>query len=150
MTVADVVSEAVQDASTLARDRNLRISLDCSMPGPVVRADPRRLKQALVVVLENATHYADPETEIEVEVRANGARHAEIRVRDRGVGIEQEEVPHLFDRFYRGSNAVERAGGSGLGLSIARWIVEKHDGAIDLASTPGHGTEVRLSLPLAR
>ena len=149
VTVADVVSEAVQDASILARDRNLRISLDCITPGPVVRADPRRLKQALIVVLENATHYADPETEIEVEVRANGARHAEIRVRDRGVGIQQEDVAHVFDRFYRGSNAVERAGGSGLGLSIARWIVEKHDGAIDLASTPGHGTEVRLSLPLA-
>ena len=106
VTVADVVSEAVQDASILARDRNLRISLDCGTPGPVVRADPRRLKQALVVVLENATQYADPETEIEVEVRANGARHAEIRVRDRGAGIPQDEVPHVFDRFYRGSNAV--------------------------------------------
>ena len=145
--VAPVVSDAVQDARTLAHGRNLRISVDCGQPGPLVRADPRRLKQALIVVLENATQYADPQTEIEVETLVNGGDHAEIRVRDRGGGIRQDDVPHVFERFYRGANAVGRAAGSGLGLPIARWIIEKHDGAIDLVSTPGHGTEVRLFGP---
>ena len=148
---AEIVSQAVRDTSVLARGRGIRISLlgGGPDPGPNIRADPRRLKQALVVVLENAARYADPETDIEVEVRAAEGGRAAIRVRDRGPGIPQEDIPHVFDRFYRGANAFERYGGSGLGLSIARWIVERHDGKIDLSSTVGHGTEVRLSLPLA-
>jgi two-component system, OmpR family, sensor kinase len=148
VAIADIVSQAVQDASVLARDRDMRISIDYAEPGPVVRADPRRLKQALVVVLENAARYADPRTGIEVDVRPNGAGHAEIRVRDHGPGIPDDEIPYVFDRFYRGSAAQEHAEGSGLGLSIARWIVEKHEGTIELSSAPGDGTEARLSLPL--
>ena len=145
--IADVVTEAVQDASVLARERDMRISVDCAEPGPLVRADPRRLKQALLVTLDNAAKYADAGSAIAVEVRAAEAGRAEIRVRDRGAGIPPDEVPHVFERFYRGSKALERGGGNGLGLPIARWIVEKHGGKLDLSSTPGVGTEIHLSLP---
>jgi signal transduction histidine kinase len=147
---AAVVAKAVQDASVLANARNIRIAVECQEPGPVVRADPRRLKQALVVTLDNAVRYAAAGTEILVKVGANGDGFAEISVNDRGLGIPPEEVPRVFDRFYRGSRAAEAgAGGSGLGLPIAQWIVEKHDGRMDLQSKPGVGTEVRFSLPLA-
>jgi signal transduction histidine kinase len=146
--VAGIVSQAVQDASLLARDREIRVSVSATEPGPVVRADPRRLKQALLVVLDNAARYAEPDTDIEVDVRDGGGR-AEIRVRDRGAGIPPDEMQHIFERFYRGSNASDLSAGSGLGLAIARWIVERHEGSIDVSSKPGQGTEVRLSLPLA-
>jgi signal transduction histidine kinase len=146
--VAGIVAQAVQDASLLAREREIRVSVSSAEPGPIVRADPRRLKQALLVVLDNAARYAEPDTDIEVDVRDGGGR-AEIHVRDRGAGIPPDEMPHIFDRFYRGSTASERGGGSGLGLAIARWIVERHEGSIDVSSQPGQGTEVRLSLPLA-
>jgi signal transduction histidine kinase len=148
VAISGIVTQAVQDASMLTRDRRIGVSVDAEEPGPIVRADPRRLKQALLVVLDNAARYADPESGIEVEVR-DGEGRAEIRVRDHGAGIPPEEIPHLFERFYRGSGAAERSGGSGLGLSIARWIVERHDGRIELESEPGRGTEVRVSLPLA-
>jgi two-component system, OmpR family, sensor kinase len=148
VAIAGVIEQAVKDASVLAGDREIRVSVDAAEPGPIVRADPRRLKQALLVVLDNAARYADPDTGIEVEVR-NGDGRAEIRVRDYGAGIPADELAHVFDRFYRGSNTSGLAGGSGLGLSIARWIVERHDGSLALSSQPGAGTEVRLSLPLA-
>ena len=118
-------------------------------PAPVVRADPRRLKQALLVMLNNSARYADAGTEIVVEVGTDSSGRAEIAVRDQGQGLQPDEVSLVFERFFRGSRAIEDGGGSGLGLPIARWIVERHDGELGLSSTPGVGTEVRVSLPVA-
>jgi signal transduction histidine kinase len=144
VSLTKVVSEAVQDAAVLARDRNVRIAFEGASTGPVVRADARRLKQAVLIVLDNAAKYADPETGVTVRVAAD-AGDAEVRVRDHGTGIPPEEIPHVFQRFYRGARA-RHGDGSGLGLPIARWIVEKHQGSIDLSSAPGEGTEVRIAL----
>lgn len=142
--------QAVQDAALLAKARGIWISLDCPSPAPTVRADPRRLKQALLVTLDNAARYADEGSEIRVVVQPPDGTSVEICVRDRGPGIPPEEAALVFERFYRGTRAIEEGrGGSGLGLPIARWIVERHNGRVDLFSTPGEGTEVRLSLPLA-
>jgi two-component system OmpR family sensor kinase len=143
------VEQAVQDASVLSRSRGIRIVWRCPKPAPVVRADLRRLKQALLVMLDNSVRYADEDSEVAVDVRPAEGGRVEITVRDRGAGIPVEEAPFVFDRFYRGSAAMEGVVGNGLGLPIARWIVEKHDGDITLTSTPGQGTEVRVSLPLA-
>jgi two-component system, OmpR family, sensor kinase len=82
-----------------------------------------------------------------VEVAHRG-RAVEVRVRDTGEGIPAEHLPHVFDRFYRVDKARSRsAGGSGLGLSIARGIVAAHGGAIELTSTPGRGTTCMVTLP---
>jgi signal transduction histidine kinase len=145
--LATVVFEAAEEARVLAQDRKLRLVIGESRPGPTVRVDPRRLKQALLVVLDNAVKYADPQSGVEIHVGTSEHGSAQLRVRDFGPGIPLEDMPFVFDRFYRGSNA-ERAG-SGLGLSIARWIVEKHNGSIELSSAPGDGTEVRIELPMA-
>ncbi|MDL2334889.1 MAG: HAMP domain-containing sensor histidine kinase, partial [Chloroflexota bacterium] len=84
---------------------------------------------------------------VEISLRAtdNGS---EIKVADTGVGIDARELPYVFDRFYRGTQAIEpRATGSGLGLSIVRSIVEMHDGRVAITSTPGAGTQVSVILP---
>jgi signal transduction histidine kinase len=73
--------------------------------------------------------------------------NAILCVRDEGVGIPLEDLPHVFERFYRGRNAVEQAVGTGLGLAVARQIVEQHGGSVSIESRPGSGTLVTLRLP---
>jgi signal transduction histidine kinase len=106
-----------------------------------------------MITLDNAIKYARPGGHVEVAVglAADDRELAEVTVRDDGEGIPPEDIPRVFERFFRGSNARERwEGGSGLGLSIARWIVEKHGGSIELSSALGEGTEVRFRLPIVR
>jgi signal transduction histidine kinase len=141
----ELVSGAVKEASVLARDREIRTTLDYAEEHVMIRADPRRLKQAVLIVLDNALKYGAAEAHIDVGLSlVNG--HAEITVKNSGTAIPPEEIPHVFERFYRGRNA-SQTGGSGLGLTIARWIVEKHDGTISLSSSSGSGTEVRIRVP---
>lgn len=142
-----LVSEAVQEASVLARDRQIDISIAATAEHPIVRADPRRLKQAILAVLDNAVKYAGADNSIQVGTSvANG--HGEVCVRNKGTVIPPDELPLIFERFYRGENALRAgSGGSGLGLAIARWIIEKHEGTIDVSSNHDDGTEVRIHLP---
>ncbi len=115
----------------------------------VVQGDADRLKQLLVNLLDNALKYTPSEAPITVELARSGGE-AVLTLRDAGPGIPPEDLPHVFERFYRADHARSRdPGGSGLGLAIARWIVEQHEGDISIDSTPGVGTTVTVRLPLA-
>jgi signal transduction histidine kinase len=98
-------------------------------------------------LLDNSIKYTPQGGQVEVRIGGNGSE-AIVTVRDTGVGIAAEHVPHVFDRFYRVDKARSRAeGGTGLGLSIALSIVVAHGGRIELASTPGQGTTCTVRLP---
>jgi heavy metal sensor kinase len=116
-------------------------------PELVVDGDPDWLRQLLLNLVENAIHHTAPDGTIRITShQANG--QIRIEVCDNGCGIAPEHLPHLFDRFYRVDKARSRArGGAGLGLSIAGWIVERHRGTIDIASEPGVGTTMVVTLP---
>jgi two-component system, OmpR family, sensor kinase len=117
-------------------------------PGVAVSADPEALKQVVTNLAQNALKYA-PGAEQRWSVFQEGGRAA-IRVRDTGPGIAAGDLPHIFDRFYRGEKARDRStGGSGLGLAIAKSIVEAHQGTIEASSQPGDGTTFTAWLPLA-
>jgi len=117
-------------------------------PGVTVRADPEALKQVVTNLAQNALKYA-PGAEQHWSVFATDGRAA-IRLQDTGPGISRQDLPHIFERFYRGEKARDRsAGGSGLGLAIARSIVEAHQGTIEAASEPGRGATFTAWLPLA-
>lgn len=148
LDLRDVAADAVEDTAVLARERRIRVAL-AAAPSPIlVRGDPRRLKQAAMIVLDNAIIYSDPDTDVKVSLEVVG-NVAELVIRDWGPGIAPDDLPRVFERFYRGSNARERwVGGSGLGLSIMRWIVEKHGGTIDVSSALGQGSKVCLRLPV--
>ena len=118
-------------------------------PGIVVDADPDALKQVVTNLAQNALKYAPGAGQRWSSFRENG--RAAIRVTDTGPGIPPSDLPHIFERFYRGEKARDRStGGSGLGLSIARSIVEAHQGTIEAESEPEKGATFTAWLPLRR
>jgi signal transduction histidine kinase len=142
-----VVENAVQQAMPSAERKD--VTLTMNVPDEPIRQqhDPQRLGQVLGNLIGNAIKFTPAGGNVEVTLEET-AEGAELRVADTGVGIDPQELPNVFDRFYRGAQAHEsRAAGSGLGLSIVRSIVEMHDGRIAISSTPGAGTQVSVALP---
>ncbi|HEV2013685.1 MAG TPA: ATP-binding protein [Candidatus Dormibacteraeota bacterium] len=129
------------------RDKGAVESRDLQ-PGITVRADPEALKQVVTNLAQNALKYAPGAEQHWSLFQADG--RAAIRLQDSGPGIASADLPHIFERFYRGAPARERSsGGSGLGLAIAKSIVEAHDGTIEAESGPGEGATFTAWLPLA-
>jgi signal transduction histidine kinase len=144
---AAIVNDAVAGIAPLARRRGVELTLANNDEATPVMGDPRRLKQAVTIILENAIKYSPARSRIDVGIGHDEVGDAVIAVRDAGMGIPADELPRIFDRFFRGEAARAESGGSGLGLTIARAIVEKHGGRIEVASAVGQGTEARLILP---
>jgi signal transduction histidine kinase len=145
--LARFVRAGVEELRQPAEEKRLELRFDAG-PEPVwILADQNRLKQVVHNLLENAIRYTE-KGRIEVSVRPENGQ-ALLRVSDTGVGIDEKEMPFIFDRFFR-SDRARRAykGGSGLGLSIVRWIVESHKGTIAAESQPGRGTTFRVLFPL--
>ena len=114
-------------------------------PAPV-NADPALIKQAARVLIDNAKRYTPKGGPIRLGAGVDGGQ-AWFEVQDNGIGIDSEDVPHIFDRFFQADPARQK-GGTGLGLSIARWIVERHGGCFEVTSRPELGTRIRVLLPL--
>ena len=113
-----------------------------------VTGDSDRLKQLILNLVDNAVKYTPAGGQVFLSLHKD-AGYAELTVRDTGIGIPEEDLPFIFDRFYRVDKARARAhGGSGLGLSIARWIVEVHKGTLTVDSKVGEGTTFTVRLPL--
>lgn len=140
-----LVLDAFRAARQLGRGQTL--VLDPFEPVQVI-GDEDRLKQLLLILLDNALKYTPQEGKVTLGLRQRG-QFVEVLVRDTGVGIPREDLPHVFERFYRADPARSRdPGGTGLGLAIARWIVEQHGGDITIDSQPGKGTLFTVRLPL--
>jgi heavy metal sensor kinase len=135
----ELVDGIYEDALILAADRRISVTLDRNDQG-MVSGDPVRLRQLLRALISNAVRYTDPGGW--VRIRNERSENAvSVSVEDSGFGIPAESLDKIFDRFYRVDEARSRAqGGSGLGLSIAKWIAEAHHGSISVQSTPGKGS----------
>ena len=134
-------------AETLARERGAELETELE-GGGFVEIDRQRIEQAVLILVDNAAKYGPPEGTVTL---ASSVRSGELRisVEDRGPGIPKKELPRVFERFYRLDKARSRQlGGTGLGLPIAKTIVEVHGGRIEAASWPGEGTKISLFLPL--
>jgi two-component system OmpR family sensor kinase len=140
-----VLMEVIGEVRHLHPQREIAMSLE-----PVVVAgDADRLKQLLVNVVENAIKYTLPAGSVSVTLRRIGP-NAEIEVRDAGIGISSDDLPRVFERFFRADRARTRmVGGTGLGLPIALLIARQHDGDLTLTSELGHGTTATVRLPVA-
>jgi signal transduction histidine kinase len=145
----DPIQATVQALSEVAVERG--VSLDSEVPAHPIRLrfDRERIVQLLTNLVGNALKFTPRGGGVSVSVE-EGAEEVTIRVADTGAGIPPDELPHIFDRFYRGTNTGDaRASGSGLGLAIVRSIVEMHGGSVDVASVVGEGTEFQVRLPRA-
>ena len=151
------VRRAEVDLAQLARDelavrdsqlRAAGLVVGSRLEGSVlVRADSDRLHQALGNLLANSARYCGPGDEVAVEVRTERGR-AVLDVIDSGPGIAADELPHIFDRLWRG-RAARAVAGSGIGLAVAREIVVAHGGSIEAASSEGAGTTITIRLPMS-
>ena len=109
----------------------------------VVEGVPERLARAVNNLLDNAAHHSSADGLVEVRVDQSG-----VRVRDHGTGIDEADLPYVFDRFFRGANSRHRQG-SGLGLAIVRQVADQHGGSIEAANEPDGGAVFTLRLPTA-
>jgi signal transduction histidine kinase len=149
----DVTADAAGAAGALAAGRGVTLTM-AEYEEAVVEGDAALLRQLVMILLDNAVKFTPAGGEVRVRVGAPAGR-ATLVVEDTGVGIGADQLPHVFERFWRGDPARTRgaAGGSGspdgagLGLAIARWIADAHGAAIDLASEPGRGTRVVVAFP---
>jgi len=147
--LAELAAETVEAARPTASERGIDLGLDVEGPLPL-EADARRLAQVLDNLVSNALKFTPSGGSVTVSAR-DGDGRLRVEVTDTGIGIPHEELGQLFSRFYRASNATRRAiPGTGLGLVIARAIVEGHGGTISLASREGEGTRVTVTLPASQ
>ncbi len=113
-----------------------------------IYADKERIEQVIANIIGNAIKYTPDGGKIEVSLTKSGRKGYEISVKDNGIGIPEQDIEHLFERFYRVDKSRSvKAGGTGLGLSIAKEIVDAHNGKISVASKEGEGTTVKIFLP---
>jgi signal transduction histidine kinase len=141
------VETAVEQTTAAAKRRGVAIKLHLPVAPIRVRHDPQRIGQVVANLVANAVKFTQRGGSVSVDVVATpeGAR---IVVADTGVGIEATELPHIFERFYRGSRANEaRGSGSGLGLAIVRSIVDMHGGTVEVESRVGDGSKFTVTLP---
>ena len=142
-----VVSEVGEQTRYLAGERTVRWRTDGSLP---VEGDPDKLKQVLLNLTGNAVAFTTTSGQIELRAARRGDT-AQIEVTDDGVGIAPEDLPRLFERFYRSDKSRARradGGGNGLGLAIAQAIIEAYGGTISARSTIGKGTTFAVTIPL--
>ena len=147
LDLVEVVRLGVEAMRPAARDASLRLELDCAGPARVL-GDADRLDQVLANLLGNAIKFTPAGGRVEVRLTAT-AEEATLTVGDDGPGIEPQERALLFDRLFRGDDVQRlQVSGAGLGLAIARSIVEAHDGTIEVSSEPGGGARFEIALPL--
>jgi len=145
--LGEAIAEATTPFDPMASEKNIKLNVSANNQIAFF-GDRKRIKQLMVILLDNALNYTD--SGIITVTLAKIEKEITITVSDTGHGIEAEHISKIFDRFYRVAKTRSlNQGGSGLGLSIARWIVQEHGGAIQVMSTPCAGTSFTIHLPLS-
>lgn len=145
--LADVVEDALDSFHDRLAELKFDVRVDVDPDLPPVRADRSALLHVIDNLIDNAVKYSGSSRMLRIAAHCREGV-VQLSVADRGSGIRADEQPRVFEKFYRGRTV--RAGGSGLGLTIAARIVEAHGGAIDITSAPGEGTTVQVTLPVSR
>jgi len=147
LSLRKIVDEAVKKIEIIAREK--KIIIKKNIKDYKVQGNEYSLTDLIVILLDNAIKYSKTNSEVVIDSKTNN-KTVLISVKDRGIGIDEKDLPHVFDRFYRAETVRSHkgSGGYGLGLSIAKKIIEAHQGEIKVESKLGKGTNVIVSLPV--
>jgi heavy metal sensor kinase len=146
--LAKVLESACAQGKTLALAKHVEFSQDISPDVPVLMANPQSLQRLFLILIDNAVKYTPPGGSITVRVSCD-PEYVVVCVDDSGIGISREDLPHIFERFYRADKARTRdIGGTGLGLSIAKWIADAHQAVLSVESTPDRGSTFKVIFAL--
>jgi signal transduction histidine kinase len=147
LSLPEIITGAYEKIETLAKQKSITFS--SKLDNPKIRGDSASLTELFVILFDNAVKYSPEKSKVAIAL-AKDKKHAIIQIKDHGIGIKASDIPHIFDRFYRAdtSRSKEKINGYGLGLSIAKNIVELHRGKISVSSVAGHGSTFTIELPL--
>jgi signal transduction histidine kinase len=140
LNLCDILNDAIRSAGHLAQEKGIEIRHEFDTPSLTVTGDYGRLRQMFLIVLDNAVKFSPSGSEINVSLKKDV-----VSIADHGSGIAEEDLPHIFDRFYKVKTEGNKSG-SGLGLAIAKQIADRHNIRISAASRLGVGTEFRFHL----
>lgn len=148
LVIADLAETVVDNLQLLAREKHLSLRATTADKHLVVRGDPDKLTQVLTNLIQNACKFTPAGGEVRLDIDAGEPGFVRLCVADTGCGIPSEELPHVFEKFYRGTSSHGEARGAGLGLAIAKHFVELQQGRIWVESAQGQGSRFYLTLPL--
>lgn len=148
VSVTAPIAKAVDSIETLAARKNIEIIQTIGEPAHLIYADSLSLSEAFVNILGNAIKYSHDGSKLYVKAEEKD-NMIQVTIKDAGIGISREDLPHIFDGFYRGKSGQSMAPGHGIGLAVSRQIVEAHNGSITVESEPGQGTTFVISLPIS-
>jgi two-component system phosphate regulon sensor histidine kinase PhoR len=151
-TIQDLIKEVYDSLSIKTQAKNIRPVFKKGCEAPItVFADKEKIKQVLINLVENATKYGKQNGNIVASIYDTDDQHVLVEISDDGIGIEEEHLPRIFERFYRTDTARSRdKGGTGLGLAICKHIIEAHGQSIHVRSTPDVGTTIGFTLESKR
>jgi heavy metal sensor kinase len=145
-----LLAEACEKSRLLADQKGVALSRNGAADPVWMQADPDSIERLFFILLDNAVKYTPSGGQVDVKLGSDNG-FAVVEIRDSGIGISAEDMPHIFDRFYRADRARTREhGGAGLGLAIGKWIAEAHGGEIRAQSAPTKGSLFQVRIPLSR
>ncbi|MBE9570653.1 MAG: PAS domain-containing sensor histidine kinase, partial [Proteobacteria bacterium] len=149
VSLSGVVENVLPVVESKATEKRLAINKDIPEGLPSIRADRDRLSQILLNVLDNAVKFTPESGKVSITASDDKEGYVIVRISDTGIGVPEDEIPRLGERFYRVDKARSRElGGTGLGLSIVKHLMMAHNGRIEIESKLGRGTTVSLSFPV--
>jgi two-component system OmpR family sensor kinase len=146
VALADAIADACRQGQGMADGVRFIPVIDDRIREVRVKGNADYLTQLVLILLDNAFKFTPAGGEVRLETTVESGR-VRLTVSDTGSGIHETDLPRIFDRFYRGANA-QGVTGTGLGLTIARWVAEQHDGVLEVDSVPGHGSRFSVVLPV--
>lgn len=144
VNLVQVFDDIIRSAGTIARKKNIEIEVTKAEPMYMIQGDYDRLRQLFMIILDNAIKFSEENKKVHINLSKQD--NIIVSIRDEGIGIEEADLMNIFEKFYK-SNLRQNASGTGLGLAIAKQIALKHDGTIDVESTPGLGSKFTFTFP---